>query len=916
MSVKRWMAVPAACIGIAILAIASKRLSEDRPARGGPADVSSGSQLSVSPIVTAAPEIVPTTPVEARTSVHEESNGSTRIRGRVVDHSSQPIAGASVSAAPPRHPPSKVWSVLALESELTMPGLEPAVFSRAETDVQGAFELRVAAADELYVAVRRPGFVGLDLVYERAPELDLGTLALETGAVQPGRVVNEVGQPVGGAEVLRLGSGDRRIDWSEARIATSADDGTFTLDSLALGRTSLEVRAPGFVPLRRELFADAFQLPEWRVELARAAPITGRVVGAPPDLQAFVSYWRQDLGEVFHVPCARDGSFVVDGLPPDLPEVRLHAVKRTWSAVETISPAVVALPGTRNVEIRVPPPTTYRLRVADSGTGAPIVDARIVPMPSWGTLESAPAVARLGDDGAYTVPLLLPYDENDYLALAITHAGHEGVIVGELPFTPGETTDLGVVLLDSLESTALRVVDSDQNPVTGARVRVELAPLEGDDWNDLPKRWPVRSGLPATFEGTTGEDGTAIASLSNAQRYLIKVQHEGHAPQDARLDTGTHPPPELELRLLRGGTVSLLCLDDVTRMPLAESWIQHEPELGVSGSGDSDGASTDSQGRARFEHLAPGLHRFWWSTSESDIDENAEFVNVTDGAEIEVRLFRHPEVLVSLQGVLTERGRPLAGAMVDVGGYEVATDIDGRYEVTGLEPGEEDLAITHPRSGPLHVQAIVLVAPETRIDIELAPVPLRGVIRDPEGAPIAGAGAWVTLRQANGRFEFLAADEAMQQTTSGADGSFGFVAVQPREDLYLVISKAGFLTERVGPLAFPRDDSPLELAPRLERAATIEVTVQNWDDRTLGLPEVVAVWRGTEALEVDDREQKVSRSANISGAGELRFRFDTLTPGAWTLLLRKAYSSGTEESLAQIAVELHPGKNDPLVLRP
>src|SRR6185436_14042201 len=100
-------------------------------------------------------------------------------------------------------------------------------------------------------------------------------------------------------------------DWTGHRLATAGPDGSFRLEGLALGPTELEVRAPGFVREHHTVFADAYELSQWTIELERAAPITGRIVGAPADTKLEVYFWLQEPSEQRYIPTALDGSFVI-----------------------------------------------------------------------------------------------------------------------------------------------------------------------------------------------------------------------------------------------------------------------------------------------------------------------------------------------------------------------------------------------------------------------------------------------------------------------------------------------------------------------------------------------------------------------------------------------------------------------------
>ena len=925
-SLRGWVAIAAGtvlvCITLVLVARSRRGAASDgasRPAGEAPALASrariDGGPRSTAP-ATSARELVE--PASAAAISTESPSARLLVRGRVVDPDGKPLAGAVVlAAAPCAAGDDSMWSAL------DAPRAEPCgAVMRAACGADGAFELDLARGDELQLAVRHPGFVGLDL--EREPseeqrELDLGTQTLALGATLPGLVVDESGRPVGGAEVARVGIAslsDRiDIDWSDVVLATSAADGRFQLDTLALGPTELEVRAPGFVHLRREVFAGDERLPEWRVELQRAAPITGRVVGAPADAKIGVSFWVKPENEAHYVACTGDGSFSIDGLPPEMPAFALYAelaggrASPSWNRMggERLSPSVKVKPGMHDVELRVPPPVTYRLTPVDARANEPLSGASVTLILFSGRPDARAGETRFEPPGTYSLSAVLP--SNDLNALSITAPGHEGVILGALPLEPGTTHDLGEVPMTPLEATAVRVFTSSGEPAVAARVRARIAP--SDEWNDIIRPYPARSPIPATWDGTTGADGIARVLLSSDQRYRITVEHEDHAPLEVPLDVGEHPPPELELHLVRGGAVLVTCVDRATLAPLARHTIDYQQGYGPSGWRPEQESTTDADGRLRLAHLAPGRYRFW--LAELDSDEDAELVQVDDGASVELKLFRGPDRSVRLHGTITEHGAPLVGAKVEDWGGATATDKDGRYEFRDEESGETQLTVTHPRYGPIWVQDVELVAPETVVDLDLTPVRLEGVVRDEAGAPLAGATARIRLHGEDGGLSgLLPSASALHWTTSAADGSFAFDAVQPQDGLYLVVEKAGFRTERIEPLAFPLDGTPLVVRAVLRRALELDVVVQDTETRLA--TQVIAVWRGDEELAPDDREQKPEPRRPEDAVGH--FRFTRLRPGPWSIELRDVFSGDDARPLARADVLLTPENNPPVVLRP
>ncbi|MSR63710.1 MAG: carboxypeptidase regulatory-like domain-containing protein, partial [Planctomycetes bacterium] len=323
---------------------------------------------------------------------------------------------------------------------------------------------------------------------------------------------------------------------------------------------------------------------------------------------------------------------------------------------------------------------------------------------------------------------------------------------------------------------------------------------------------------------------------------------------------------------------------------------------------------TDADGRARFEHLAPDEYRL----SPAD-GEGSQGVVVVEGSEQELVLLHRVEPSVRIHGVVTEGGRPLAGAKLEIGYIETATDAKGRYALTGLDAEVVDFTITHPRFGPVYAEGVSLVAPETRHDVALELTSLAGIVRDASDRPVGGVELSLGVPDSEGDVQVLwtagRESRALHLTTSDAEGRFRIDGVQLRDDLWLVLERDEFLTQRIGPLVFPRDGSTLGLAPTLERAATLAVVVQGSDPQELAWI-VKAVWLGEERLAPADREQRAANERNDGLApGEQGFRFDRLRPGPWAIELHGLFEF-ERGPRAHAEITLPRTDTEPLILRP
>ncbi|HEX3126819.1 MAG TPA: carboxypeptidase regulatory-like domain-containing protein [Thermoanaerobaculia bacterium] len=264
------------------------------------------------------------------------------LTGRVVDRATgQPVAGALV------------W-----------PREDPAAFQ--VTDSRGEYRLPIwsakawvqlsAAAEGYFGGSSEPFFV----------EEDKGTsptLALWPSSFLAGTIVDEDGQPVEQAEVRIYAAGSGSSDDPVVRVRTSGQ-GTFRITSLPKGWCDLDVRRPGFVPLRVpgvELRPDSAvdlgplvltrgkRLEGRAIEPRDEVPIEGAEVWLVPSqlatLRAWVLFGQAGPAAVTD----QDGRFILQGLDPRRPlhlEVCRPGYHTAWIFVESSEedPIQVELP--------------------------------------------------------------------------------------------------------------------------------------------------------------------------------------------------------------------------------------------------------------------------------------------------------------------------------------------------------------------------------------------------------------------------------------------------------------------------------------------------------------------------------------------------------------------------------------------
>src|SRR5690606_19755019 len=113
---------------------------------------------------------------------------------------------------------------------------------------------------------------------------------------------------------------------------------------------------------------------------------------------------------------------------------------------------------------------------------------------------------------------------------------------------------------------------------------------------------------------TTDESGRCTLTANAGEELRLSVRHEAYAPYtSAPLRIPVSGALEQRVAMLVGGTVELRGSDADGAAPAAKLQVERrgpDPEISTR--------TTDAAGRAVFEHLVPGPHRFRVSRSVAD----------------------------------------------------------------------------------------------------------------------------------------------------------------------------------------------------------------------------------------------------------------------------------------------------------
>jgi protocatechuate 3,4-dioxygenase beta subunit len=731
----------------------------------------------------------------------EDAREGPRIRGRVVDRTGAPVAGARVLASDQPGSPLDI-ELDALPSSSSSPLSSMRRFT-ATTDAGGWFELTGPRPGDLRLVARAPGFAPLrreGIAVPAGDEVELAPLVMSRGAILTGRVLDERGRGLAGARITAVDDESRVVLWlpgARGRVlAESAEDGSFRVDELACGPWSLLVDHEQHPPRVFEGSAEepGVEVGGLELRLEPGERIAGRVTGVPEGESAglLVRATKVDDGPrgrasaiaLREADVAGDGTFEIVGVEAgadydlQLRESRELGETMFWGRPR--SERVRARAGERGVEIAYQPEAALRFQVVDARTGAPITEfVAAVGIGRRRPLEGEDG-RTLGfhPDGRARAGGLRPYSPDDRAELEIRATGYRTHERDDIRIALGEERDLGTIALEPVPLVRVRVRDTAGDPVEGALVQLTE---EEDDALSATARLRFFGGdeeeeVPDGRSARTDAEGRAALSSLEGQTCRLQVSTADHALWEL---TGLYLPPgqgvEQEVVLTGGGRVLVRVLGPDGE-PVAGTRVQHRPpgaaevpfDLDLLGAGER--AVTDSEGMLLFERLQPGVHAFRLDEGESGVfgrivirrsgpgeaeeDPGWTEVRVEEGALRELLLVAEPRA--ALAGRIREAGRPLAGATLALraegeggrpsfrlprglgGGPEVRTDGAGEYRIDGTKTGRHLLSITHPtRSMPAEYE-LTLRAGENSLDVDLPVAVIEGTVTDEEGRPVAG----------------------------------------------------------------------------------------------------------------------------------------------------------------------------------
>jgi hypothetical protein len=575
---------------------------------------------------------------------------------------------------------------------------------RGRTEEQGRVTLGPIGAGAASLAARADGFVARAAVAVPAELTGPVRLALLRGATVSGEVVDERGFAVDSASVEIVGTDFEGLPIAETPLA------------LAFQRAHFEWALGGPLPL--------IPVGELGVLPGPIPPVPqGERLVAMVDPSSSVDSWSQ--------PQANAGGWVTDlrgrfSANPVTPG-RVQAIVRHPAYLQAVSGWVRVMPGeTASVRVVMRRGAALEGRLVDD-RGWPVAGAPV-------TLSAMDAAFRsftiTSDDGAFafaSVPARVVLD------VSRPHESDSVVLRRELEVPEAGLTNLKLTLPEPRQAVRVTVLDERDQPVDAAQVLV----------TSTDAGTPLRRTLfTAPDGGVSVEDarGLGLRIVAEAPGWIQAVAVVQNAPQ------------ELKLKLQRGTSVSGRVTAVRGRQPVSGARVTV-----VSGGVRSTG-TTNALGEYRIADVAPGPATL--IVNHADYAPVRVEVSLARTARLD-RPFELPDVDLKeaaiISGVVVDaHGSPVAGARVAEGivpaylpagplpSGMTAVDSQGRFRLSGLEPGQHDL------------EAYAAGVGRGRIEVEAtAGRPTEGVrivlgAEPGESLPSAGATVAVTLGDRGG----------------------------------------------------------------------------------------------------------------------------------------------------------------------
>lgn len=623
--------------------------------------------------------------------------GSGELVGQVVDEAGDPVAGAEVRA------------ILRAGEDAAIPGLSPGQPRPAyhtRSSPRGEVRFSTLWSGWPYdLRVSHPGFAPSEAPAQASlsgqPARPFRVVLLR-GKTAAGRVEDEAGHPVSGAEVelkkshvggpLQPYLDDLPAPDDAIRHATTDADGKLTLSDLPGGsRFDVAIRRQGFAPFARQ----GVRLVETgdgpadlgTFVLETGSILEGRVTDGDGRPIAGAEVWSGDWirtgfrAEPSPQVTGADGRFTLRDLSRGdayLVICHLGYLPRSFSVSSAVSPPPFVLSPAARISGRAVDPDGHPVpgaQVAAQATGSVPSDL-LMPGPPCGS--GSDSFTSTDEEGRFTLELAAGSFD-----LRVQAAGYLSATSERRHTEPGQPLENVEIVLQRGAVLTGQVLEPDGTPVPNAHVRLDGSP---------PETWSDGDGSYRLSGASPGPD-------------TVRADHPGHAPAAVEVDVEAAGENRLDLTLapreqheIRGTVL------DPDGAPVAAARIQ-ETVTGADGSFVLRRPDGRYRLRIEKEELAPA-----WAGVEVQGQE-------VEG--VEIRLSAGATLAGKVLGLDPDH---LRGAVIFAVGpgqdSAVPVEDDGSYRLEHLVPGRWAL---HVEDTDARGVAILAAEEEATLDLIAPP---------------------------------------------------------------------------------------------------------------------------------------------------------------------------------------------------
>ena len=670
-----------------------------------------------------------------------------RISGRVIDPYGEPMAGASIA-------------MIYLDISRVLFSAD----GRAEpivTDEGGYFELEHVGAGRVAVVAAATDVAPSNIV--ELAVVDGGVyddllLELGEGTAVAGMVVDDQDEPVAGAKV-EVRPFERPNDpqfmkmmLKVRRVEASTDaSGRFVVKGMTGDQIVIQASKSGYTTA----IASGYSLDDKDivVKVQRGVTIRGKIVSGEDAVKRFRVEARTR-----EIPKDKDGNVIAV-------DASSGREGRRWGRG-------------RNRGERGGPPWSRRgtKRTRQLPEGQTMGDRGADG--NWREIQSS--------DGTFTLTGIPP----GRVRIRVRAEGYLEPESQTFDLAPAETIEDLVFDMVGGEPVAGRVIDESGVPVSDAQVTAYKKKdregggrswggslnfsIDPEDFDFLAMSTSRRSAM------SNSKGGFTVAALEPGE-YRFTARHPDMAKSSTKnviVKAGIETPA-VEIVIDAGGAIEG-AVTGLAMRPLADAFMV---ALSLQ-AGSMRSGTTDKNGYYKIEGLPPGQYVVFKSRMDERADNiglelmsnmRLKTVTVRRGKVARLDVHDEGEDGVRIFGVVRENGVPVPRALITVLGSDRqgllgmgvranAANMEGRYELVGIKPGEYVMQVTRFQGQPVQTTFEVEVpedVSEYAFDIELPTSTITGKVVDTRGNPVKGVR--VTLGSEDGGL-------------SGADGLIGMIA--------------------------------------------------------------------------------------------------------------------------------------------